>query len=692
MHICPNCQSTNKGTARFCQRCGWLLSAPAAGTGRLVAGTVLNQRYTIVGTLGRGGMAAVYAAGDLRLPAARWAVKEMSDALIADPAERQQAVANFRREAQLLASLSHPNLPRVIDYFEQGGKQYLVMEHVDGQTLEQVAHSSPGMLDEARVLGWIDQVCGVLGYLHAQQPPIVFRDLKPGNIMLDRQGQIKLIDFGIARLFKPGQTRDTAPMGTPGYAAPEAHGKAQTDARSDVYSLGATLHALLTRYDPSQTPFVLPAPHSLNPGLSPRVVAVISRALQMDPALRFQSVAELRQALLQPATPGPWAVPPALPAAGLAPTAPVSPPGGLPPVTPASPPGGLPQTTPASPPGGLAPTAPVSPPAGLPAAWAVPPAAVPPAPYQPPPGSYAPPPGPMRPPPPQSMVAGRGSGSGTRPGRLVPLLLGALVLVGLVAVVLGATGAFRRDEPAATPPRRTVATLFAPTPTATGGAGVGTAASPTPPPGLATPTSVLLTATPKPPPTRAPTLTPPPATATRTPKPPTATPTPAPACPSPPQGEFARLWQAYAGRLGCPLQALPAVVQDAEQQFQNGHMFWRADKNYAYVVYEQGPQAGTFQGRSDPWREGNPEYSCTASPPPGLIQPKRGFGYAWCQLGAANAPIGWALGEEAGFSSGNGNPMAQDFQNGTIFRDSDGTARGMAYVFFGDGTFLHTRY
>jgi serine/threonine-protein kinase len=184
------------------------------------------------------------------------------------------------------------------------------------------------------------------------------------------------------------------------------------------------------------------------------------------------------------------------------------------------------------------------------------------------------------------------------------------------------------------------------------------------------------------PPTNTPT-----ATATRTP---TATPTP---CAFAPQGLFAELWQTYRDKLGCPLTKDPKLIQDAEQPFDNGHMFWRQDNDYAYVVYEKGASAGSYQAFTDLWSEGDPDYSCTASPPPGKVQPKRGFGVVWCNLGGSSAAIGWGLQEEAGFGPGYGDPVVQQFQRGFIFRDSDGKTKGLAYVFFrSSGTFVRVGY
>lgn len=257
----------------------------------------LNNRYRIVQKRADGGMAAVYEAVDLFVPGARWAVKEMSDAQITDPLERQQAITAFQQEAQMLRLLSHPNLPKVVDSFSQGGKEYLVMEYVDGQTLEELFHNQGSRpLPENQVVAWALALCDVLGYLHRQN--IIFRDLKPANIMVDRGGALKLIDFGIVRFFKPGKKSDTRHMGTPGYAAPEQYGGGQTDARSDIYSLAATTHHLLSGVDPSLKPFHFDPLRTHNPAVTTELERVLSRALQTNQDQRWQSTDALRTALL----------------------------------------------------------------------------------------------------------------------------------------------------------------------------------------------------------------------------------------------------------------------------------------------------------------------------------------------------------------------------------------------------------
>ncbi|MFZ2423565.1 MAG: serine/threonine-protein kinase, partial [Anaerolineae bacterium] len=243
-------------------------------------------------------MGAVYLAADRRLGNKWVAIKEMSDAAITDPLQKQQAIAAFHQEAQLLAHLDHQNIPKIMDFFTENSHHYMVMEFVQGETLEAFLQQRAGVCDEQQVRDWALQLCDVLSYLHQQTSPVIFRDLKPGNIMLTPAGQPKLIDFGIARFFKAGRPGDTLIMGTPGYAPPEQYGHSQTDARSDIYSLGVLLHHLLTLHDPALTPFALPPVQQLNPTVSAQMARIISRSVGLRPGDRYQSVTELRQDLV----------------------------------------------------------------------------------------------------------------------------------------------------------------------------------------------------------------------------------------------------------------------------------------------------------------------------------------------------------------------------------------------------------
>jgi serine/threonine protein kinase len=278
----------------------------------LPPGAWLQNRYHILQQIGGGGMGAVYLAEDNRLAGTWRAIKEMNLAQV-PPQDRAWSEAAFRQEAQILSQLSHPGLTRVTDFFAEGGNLYLVMDYVPGQTLEAVLDNAPGgRLPLARALDIVRQLCQVLAYLHSQSPPVIFRDLKPANVMLTAQDQVRLIDFGIARFFKSGQAHDTVSLGTPGYAAPEQWGtRGQSDARSDIYGLGVLLLQLVTGYDPVPQPFPLPRPSQVLPGISPEIEAVILRATQTNPDIRYQSVAEFLQALDTPSKPLP--APPLVP-------------------------------------------------------------------------------------------------------------------------------------------------------------------------------------------------------------------------------------------------------------------------------------------------------------------------------------------------------------------------------------------
>jgi serine/threonine-protein kinase len=248
--------------------------------------------------IGKGGMGAVYQADDAHI-GKTWAIKEISDAAITDPLEKQQAHVAFRQEALMLANLSHPNLPKVADHFTDGNKQYLVMDFIEGETLADKLECQNGPLPVDVVVGWAEQLCDVLDYLHNRQPPVIFRDLKPANVMITPEGLVKLIDFGIARIFKPGQAIDTAHFGTAGYAPKEQYGKGQTDARSDVYALGAMLHHLLTGVDPIDRPFHFDDVLRLNDQVPIHVADAVMKALADDPSVRWQSVAEMRATLIR---------------------------------------------------------------------------------------------------------------------------------------------------------------------------------------------------------------------------------------------------------------------------------------------------------------------------------------------------------------------------------------------------------
>ena len=274
--------------------------------------TLFRKRYLIISKVGTGGFGSVYKATDIQSGDRLVAIKEVN-LLGLHPQAMFEATTTFQREVTLLSQLDHPTLPRVYEHFQTPGHCYLVMDFIIGETLEEYQSKAPNrrlLLSEVLDIGL--QLCTVLDYLHSQQPAIVFRDLKPTNIMRTPTGRLFLIDFGIARCFKPGQAKDTVALGSIGYAAPEQYGKAQTTPRTDIYSFGAVLHQLLTTRDPSEAPFrFIPlrpkSPQSYSdPGsLSTSMVDVlvnklerlITNMLEMDANKRPSDVASVQREL-----------------------------------------------------------------------------------------------------------------------------------------------------------------------------------------------------------------------------------------------------------------------------------------------------------------------------------------------------------------------------------------------------------
>src|SRR5947209_2919446 len=299
--LCNACGMDNPSQAAFCMACGGPMEAgmpiPSNATGLIRQDQLLKHRYRILTQIGRGGFAAVYKAEDSHFYQRLVAVKEMSQSGLS-PQERAEAVDAFTREAQLLAGLQHPHLPRIYDHFSEGGRWYLVMDFIKGETLENVLLRQPDQrlsLKETLDIGL--QLCSVLHYLHTCHPPIIFRDLKPANIMYTPSRHLYLIDFGIARHFKPGQTKDTIPFGSPGYAAPEQYGKAQTTPQSDIYSMGVLLHHLLSGEDPSEKPFLLAPLRLTGSGALAGLENLVERMTQLDAARRPASIAEVQAEL-----------------------------------------------------------------------------------------------------------------------------------------------------------------------------------------------------------------------------------------------------------------------------------------------------------------------------------------------------------------------------------------------------------
>ncbi len=269
----------------------------------LQPGTNLANRYLIESVIGFGGMGAVYRARDLHFPniTKLVAVKEMF-LRTPDPLVRKTIVRNFEREANLLATLDHRAIPRIYDYFTINERSYLVLEYIAGRDLEAVLSTTQDFLPEARVVGWALELCDVLEYLHTRQPDaVIFRDMKPSNIMINVQDHVVLVDFGIARQFEIGQKGTV--IGTEGYSPPEQY-RGDATPQADIYALGATMHHLLTRQDPRLEPpfsFIERPIRPLNPAVSAELEKVIYKALAYNPNERYASAGEFREALLSAA-------------------------------------------------------------------------------------------------------------------------------------------------------------------------------------------------------------------------------------------------------------------------------------------------------------------------------------------------------------------------------------------------------
>jgi serine/threonine-protein kinase len=286
-------------------------STPQRGTGgrranvkQLDPGTLLNHRYEIVRRIGGGGMGAVYLAKDRNLGDAPRAVKEMVESHL-DPTQHEKAIGDFKRESLLLTSLEHPSIPTIYDYFYDDalGRFYLVMKYIAGGDLaSRMRAAIGGKIDEKTVCDWGMQVADVLDYLHSRPKPIIYRDLKPANLMIDgNTGRIMLIDFGIARWVSQQEKGVTA-VGTMGYAPPELF-SGRVQPASDVYSLGATMFHLLTGADPQDNPLLIfdfsknPRPRQINPAMSSEMEQILMRTVEYKPEDRFRTAGELRNEL-----------------------------------------------------------------------------------------------------------------------------------------------------------------------------------------------------------------------------------------------------------------------------------------------------------------------------------------------------------------------------------------------------------
>jgi serine/threonine protein kinase len=260
----------------------------------IASNTIVGGRYRVVKPLGGGGMKLVYLAEDLRLAARRCALAEVVDNFT-NPDAQRQAVEAFQREADMLARLNNEHIPRVFDRFSEENRHYLVMEYIDGATLEEEMKQAGGRLPETRVIDVALQILDTLAYLHGLEPPVIYRDLKPSNVMLMANGQAKLIDFGIARHFQPQQ--NATMIGTQGYAPPEQY-RGKVEQRSDLYALGATMHHALSGRDPAtEAPFSFPPLAILCPTVNAALAALVDDALAYDVAHRVPSAEEFKRRL-----------------------------------------------------------------------------------------------------------------------------------------------------------------------------------------------------------------------------------------------------------------------------------------------------------------------------------------------------------------------------------------------------------
>lgn len=274
-----------------------MASSAATRTTSTGSTKLLNGRYDIIREVGQGGFGVVYESWDTRKRKKHEtvAIKQINLSTLSTR-EIIDATDSYNREVGILSQLKHKSLPTIYDHFTDPDHWYLVMDYIQGETLEDYMKQAPqGRLSMQEVLSIGIELCDVLLYLHSQRPPIIFRDIKPANIMRKANGQLYLIDFGIARHFTPGQSKDTGPLGSPGYAAPEQYGRAQTTIQTDIYGLGATLQALLTGDDPSST--TTTANSTIQSPLPKKLTQLLDQMLETDVRKRPKNMEEVRNRL-----------------------------------------------------------------------------------------------------------------------------------------------------------------------------------------------------------------------------------------------------------------------------------------------------------------------------------------------------------------------------------------------------------
>lgn len=310
--LCPLCHQENRIGAHFCRFCGARLAADSQAPSEftpLQPGMLVENRYQILQQIGEGGLGRVFLATDRN--GRKVVIKQIRDPQSAgQTADYDVFVRSFQREANILSSLPHPYLPIARDFVLNQNNLLIVMDYIEGRTLAEIQEEASEPLPERRVARWGMQICEALTYLHKKNPPIIHRNIKPKNLILEagEPERVRLIGFGLARYYVEGLQADEDCLGTAGYSPPEQYGLAQTDARSDIFGLGATLFCLLTRCEPAE--FVqhlesgeivlkFPPVHTLNPQVSERMSQVIAKALQAQPQDRFQTAEEMRQALAE---------------------------------------------------------------------------------------------------------------------------------------------------------------------------------------------------------------------------------------------------------------------------------------------------------------------------------------------------------------------------------------------------------
>ena len=257
-------------------------------------GTIIQGKYEILKMIGKGGMSKVYLAMDQNLNK-QWAVKEIEKR--ARDKNNEVVIQSAMAEANMMKKLDHPSLPRIVDIIDNGITIYVVMDYIEGESLDKILNEYGAQPDDL-VVGWAKQLCDALSYLHTQKPPIIYRDMKPANVMLKPEGNIKIIDFGIAREYKEQNLADTTVLGTKGYAPPEQY-SGQTDQRSDIFALGMTMHHLLTGVDPRNGEAYAPV-RQWNPEISEGLESIVDKCVQPAAENRYQTCADLLYDLEHP--------------------------------------------------------------------------------------------------------------------------------------------------------------------------------------------------------------------------------------------------------------------------------------------------------------------------------------------------------------------------------------------------------